>query len=105
MSKTPETGQPARKRPWFQFHLSSLVLMSIAAGLIMMLNFRPSEYSLDGETILARGWPAPFCDEPDYNFVNWFQVAVDLLCWVAMLAAVCWANERRIDRPSPPKAP
>jgi len=58
----PEPGK--KKRPWFQFHLSTaIVLMFVAAGLLW-LNLRDPVLTSkncygDGWYIWDRGWPLP----------------------------------------------
>jgi hypothetical protein len=41
MSRTPETGQPVMKRPWFQFHLSTAIVLVFVAGGLIWANMRP----------------------------------------------------------------
>jgi hypothetical protein len=44
MAQTPETSQPVRKRPWFQFHLSTAVILMCAAGGLLWANLSRSEF-------------------------------------------------------------
>jgi hypothetical protein len=43
MSQTPETGQPARKRRWFRFHLSTAIILMFVAGGLIWANLKPHE--------------------------------------------------------------
>jgi hypothetical protein len=52
MSETPESSQPARKRRWFQFHLSTLVVFVLVAGALVHLDL-----SEDGPYKTSYGWP------------------------------------------------
>ena len=38
MDETPETKQPAKKRRWFQFHLSTAIVMMFVAGGLLWAN-------------------------------------------------------------------
>jgi hypothetical protein len=72
MSPTPETGQAARKRPWFQFHLSTaIVLMFVAGGLIWAnvteqcvgtegLTWEKQVRRLEEHLLYGVGWPWTF---------------------------------------------
>jgi len=42
-------------RKWFQLRLSTMIVLTIVAGLLMALNFRPYDYA-DG-TLRTYGWP------------------------------------------------
>jgi len=40
-------AQPSRKRPWFQFHLSTLLLFSTVTGMLMSTQFTIKKVSVD----------------------------------------------------------
>jgi len=48
MSRTPETGQPARKRRWLQFHLSTAIVLMFVAGGLLWANTKERVYCSQG---------------------------------------------------------
>jgi hypothetical protein len=114
----PEDASPARKRPWFQFHLSTALLLVVGAGALLGANMQKSYCNPHGDHIdgFAYGWPAAavifvrghhdldpaerrsepyhlFCDKP-----VWISLAVDVLIAAMVLASIAWASERFILR-------
>jgi hypothetical protein len=77
MSQTPEPGQPARKRRWFQFHLSTAILLMVVAGGLMAMSFIPKE--LAEGLVLKFGWPWGCVFEVRYGLDRAFNWAVDVL--------------------------
>jgi hypothetical protein len=73
MSRTPETGQPARKRRWFQFHLSTAIVLMFVASALLWLNLRQSiGYEDRSYVVRLRGWPVAFIYEHYWKpFPEW----------------------------------
>ena len=87
-------------RPFWQLHLSTAVLLMLAAAMLLWLNLRavPRDELLDYETVLTmeRGWPVPFQQQLDGigmhgTFISAaaliFDIAVALvtLAWIAVI--------------------
>ncbi|MCY3021628.1 MAG: hypothetical protein NTW87_21655 [Planctomycetota bacterium] len=102
-----------RKRPWFQFHLSTaIVMMFVAGGLLgasILISRIESTSHFHGITMTARfyGFPLPLYkfgvayDEP-YGFVIWPLLCVDVCVWLTVLLVTGFLCEwliRRQERP------
>ena len=94
------------RRPWFQFHLSTCVVMMVVVGLLLWLNIRPSyeegtfESMTYYPTIEKRGFPFTYLrkeyttkiisDEDGLVELEWLgnNLALDVLCFCLSLLAV-----------------
>ena len=117
MSRTPQPEQPARKRPWFQFHLSTAIVLMFVAGGILWANLQERivyEFYADLIFCEVHGRGLPLCfqrltsqtegsDEVThlYGTMSWRYdgLAVDLVLALVVLLAVgsiCeWLIRRR----------
>ena len=105
----------SRKRGWFQFHLSTAIVLVLVAGGLMGANLVP--HALLGYThgclsdlgaydILGFGWPAyclyTFVEEKTSTLrvVHWsyLALAIDLAISLILIAATCFIWERKVAR-------
>lgn len=110
-----------KKRPWFQFHLSTaVVLMFVAAGL-MWLNITVFEGVLKTrEPGKSRGWPFGCWGEYTWSAYHWDELVqgpehrVEVHCWLVLcnlvvalliLCVVGFVCEQYIRRKSPQAPP
>ena len=96
------------KRPWFRFHLLTAVLMTFAAGGLVLEN--PLKQKVDGmPAFYARGWPisAMYDIDPDYwsapaepiQFrVDAAHIVMDIAFSIVALSAVALASESLLRR-------
>jgi hypothetical protein len=117
MVDTPESKQPAKKRRWFQFHLSTLVLLTLVASCLLWLNVRVDPatvvqlpYVPPGSDVMfsppegpadARGWPWYYHLKPEvFMWYEWHCWALlgDLAVLLATLLAAAVLIERAIRR-------
>ena len=98
------------KRPWFQIHLSTAVVLMFAAGGLMWAN--STKYfvftSRDDHQVGCRGWPItmwwsdpsiinPKGSENDYEPVfSFLNASLNALVAIAILLAICFRCERRL---------
>jgi len=88
------------KRPWFRFHLFTLVLMAVAIGALRWANSIPIGYGgpSGGGPRFWKGWPLPFYDEQDFFGFNAGKVFIDVLCWIPIIIAIPIVSEYIIRR-------
>lgn len=96
---------PPTPRRWFQFHLATLVCMTIASGTLLYLNIcHSTAYLMPGAfrgldvdmTCNAFGWPIPFFVYFESRWKPYSEtgLAVDLVTLFAVNAFVIWiANQ------------
>ena len=96
---------PPKKRPWFQYHLSTLcVLMFVAAGLLW-LNMGKDKFHLSPNRCW-NGWPWScrnmqgnlFAPSTWRAYYEYPQLAGDIFVALAILLAVAFLLESRIRR-------
>jgi len=103
------------KRPWFQFHLSTAIILMFVASGLLWLNMRPlpqpTRLSPPNWEIPVRGWPLTtryfvmtLDSEEAALMVNaggywhWQNVALNVLCALVILVSVAALCEWRIHR-------
>jgi hypothetical protein len=123
----PVSTAVKKKRPWFQFHLSTAIVMMLVAAGLLWLNLGPTIRSIEvvlGEPMVeahARGWPFCFWStvfvpsgrykiafepEPYTDYVpgmpmprvRFGMLAADAVIAIAILLAVAALLEWRIRR-------
>ena len=119
MSQTPETGQPAKKRRWLQYHLSTAIVMMFVAGGLLGMQFWPRSDRCFGGclsylgafNVESYGWPLPvlwcFSEHRDLmdrhsHWTNTMAVANVIFGALLVLAAafICeWFIRRRERKP------
>ena len=101
-----ETGMDnkPKKRPWFQFHLSTAIILMFAAAGLLWLNMRPDVQAtpFGSNELVAWGWPFTALQHLDHGngqsvrqFIAPFGIAFDLL----VAAAILYSSVGE-DRPS-----
>jgi len=112
--KPTESAPPPRKRGWFQFHLSTAVILMFVAGGLIGLNVherRPSAEEGWVWLLSTRGWPWAFSARDDfwwnssYGTIEWHTefFLLDMLVGLSVLAGVAMLLEwllRRRERKS-----
>ena len=95
------------KRPWFRFHLLTMVLMTLAAGALLWENVKRFRYSpaIYGAAHHELGWPwtgmyfwtpnvrpinAPAVE---YRYLNGWAFAADFGCAMTLVIAVAFLSE------------
>lgn len=104
-----EEAAPSRKRPWFQLHLSTCVVLMVIAGVLVWVNSIKRALGLYGGNdmtdLFGYGWPYQFHTfiEPDpawaYSTIKSFDVgyfATDLLVALVFLTPAAIASEQII---------
>ena len=94
-SSTPEPAEKPRR--WFQFHLSTaVVLMFVAAGLIWA-NAERTKFSLGEQICYFRGWPYTFDGNIQadviHDFFRWNNVVWNIAIALLILGAVAFVCE------------
>lgn len=116
--------KPASKRPWFQLHLSTLVALSLLAGVAMLANVHPAVPRYFAGA-LAQEWLSPVAVEhsetygwplvlyPDLSLraipdgpvapveqprIVWFAAGMDALFWLMLFASTGSYFEMRARR-------
>ncbi|HEY3322625.1 MAG TPA: hypothetical protein VGP72_19370 [Planctomycetota bacterium] len=109
----------AKKRPWFQFHLSTLIVTTFVAAGLMWLNCRTYHgepwwhradpiargfNAFEDGTSVGCGWPWCFWVKPFGEETPFFYdaLAADVAVAVAILFAVALVLEWRIPRQERP---
>ena len=100
-----------RKRPWFQYHLSTAIVLVFAAALVVFLNVTPRQIPWMQEGIPCYGWPfgayypqEVWFSENIHKFwlvghgIVWWATVADFAAAVAVLSAMAFACEWLIRR-------
>lgn len=116
------TGTQHEKRPWFQLHLSTCIVLMFVAGMLMLANFWPWIVGAENTGNMTRGplygFPYEFIAKNSSGlYVTWPDsgrlvspraLILNSLAWAAILAATSFSYEyfiRRCERKREDTAP
>ena len=103
MSDTPETKQPTQKRGRFQFRLSTLVVLTLVAGMLLWLNLTAQK--IGGTRCF--GWPwtaveidydAPYDSVFQMLYLSKWGVLRNLSVCLLLIVAIGYAYECLVTR-------
>jgi len=87
-------------RRWFQIHLSTALILMLAASLLLWANVTPDiEYSGSLPWEVCYGWPYIFCGEPGHvvanveHFFSYKSIILNFACALSILLLVAIASE------------
>jgi hypothetical protein len=96
-----------------RYHLSTLVVMTLVAGVLLGLNMHPWPYGSWPTAVMTRlsdwdlwcfGWPASFCKQAQPNMIaaftrdlHLFPFMVDVGFAVFLTLGFGWVNERWLN--------
>ncbi|MCY3018234.1 MAG: hypothetical protein NTW87_04275 [Planctomycetota bacterium] len=92
------------RRPLFQFHLSTAIVLMFVASLLLWVNVSPPDMRLetgDCPRPGAWGWPLSFPDRYDTDAPAWSILATNAAIAVAVLMAYAFVCEYVTCRPRP----
>ena len=87
------------KRPWFQYHLSTAILVMLAVGAIEGANMCKHIEHVFSQESYAYGWPGPFYVQADLVrnprawVLNPVALAVDVVFWLVALFILVYVSE------------
>ena len=85
------------KRRFWQFHLSTAVVMTIAAGFLLYGTLQPSIYKFHGKDIVTYGWPISyFYDDSSGWCVE--ALIIDVLACIIVLPLAAYMLEWLLRR-------